>query len=207
MSETNEPLPGTWSKIKGWIVGITAILVVIPALINAGLDVYNSVMNIPKTQKERTNSEMFKKYFNKQALATVPVPIKTAQGTVDMRLSIYDAGDIFVEYGNDSQWFPFPLQQRTAAVQFIPSAYAGQPPPPPKGTGQYTQSDKLVGNTIERTRSYGDGTKEVSTININTGEILNQKKTQGAPMKAMDSKVYQLPAIDLEALKRKTVER
>ncbi|MDP1992327.1 MAG: hypothetical protein Q8K00_15060 [Syntrophales bacterium] len=203
MNGTNEQLPGTWSKIKGWIVGITAILVVIPALINAGLDVYNSGMNIPKTQKERTNSDMFKKYFNKHALATVPVPIKTAQGTVDMRLSIYDAGDIFVEYGNDSQWFPFPLQQRMAVVQFISSAYAGQPSPPPKGTGQYTQSDKLVGNTIERTRSYGDGTKEVYTININTGEILNQKKTQGAPLKAMDVQVYKFPTIDLEALKKK----
>ena len=207
MNETNEPLPGTWSKIKGWIVGITAILVVIPALINGGLDVYNSVMNIPKTQKERTNSDMFKKYFNKQALATVPVPIKTAQGTVDMRLSIYDAGDIFVEYGQDSQWFPFPLQQRMAVEEFIPSAYAGQSPPPPKGTGQYTQSDKLVGNTIERTRSYGDGTKEVYTININTGEILNQKKTQGSPLKVMDVQVYKFPTIDLEALKGKTVER
>jgi hypothetical protein len=203
MNGEKEQLPGTWGKIKGWIVGITAILVVIPALINAGLDVYNSAMNIPKTPKEQTNNEMFKKYFNKPALATVPLPIKTEQGTVDMRLSVYEAGDIFVEYGNGSQWFPSPLKQRMAAAQFLSLAYAGQPPSLPKGTGQYTQSDKLVGNTIERTRSYGDGTQETYTIDTNTGNILNKKVTRGAPSKATDVKVYQLPTIDLEALKKK----
>ena len=44
----------TRSKIRTWIVGLTAVVVVLPALINGGIDVYRSILNIPRTDAERT---------------------------------------------------------------------------------------------------------------------------------------------------------
>jgi hypothetical protein len=103
MPDVNDQNSSVWSKAKGWIVGLTAILVVLPALINTGIDVRKAVLNIPKTDAERTNLELFKKYFNKPPVTAFPVPIKHSLGTVEAKFSIYDEGDIFVEYGNASR--------------------------------------------------------------------------------------------------------
>ena len=197
----------TWIKIRNWIVGLTAVLVVLPSLIIAGIDIYKSLLNVPRTQSERINAELFKKYFNRTPLITVPVPINNKIGKIDMKLSIYEAGDIFAEYGDYSQWFPFPLQ-KSASLSIISTAYA-QSPPPTQRAGEYTQVDKLKGNKIERERYYSDGIKETYTININTGQILNKTITPDTPQPSSISnlpaiQVRKIPTIDIEALKEKS---
>lgn len=196
-----------WTKIRNWIVGLTAVLVLLPSLINAGIDIYKSLLNVPKTQSERINAELFKKYFNRTPLAMVPVPIKTKIGAIDMKLSIYEAGDIFAEYGDYSQWFPFPLQ-KAVSLSIISSAYA-QSPLPAERADEYTQVDKLKGNKIERERYYSDGIKETYTINPNTGQIQNKTITRDIPPPSKISnlpaiQVLEFPTIDIEALKEKS---
>ncbi len=137
----------------------------------------------------------------------VPVPIKTKIGAIDMKLSIYEAGDIFAEYGDYSQWFPFPLQ-KTVSLSIISSAYA-QSPPPTERADEYTQVDKLKGNKIERERYYSDGIKETYTINPNTGQIQNKTITRDIPPPSKTSnlptiQVLEFPTIDIEALKEKS---
>lgn len=194
----------TWIKIRNWVVGFTAVLVVLPSLINAGIDIYKSVLKVPRTQSERINDELFKKYFNRTPLVTVPVPIKTKLRTINMKLSIYEAGDIFAEYGNYSQWFPFPLQ-KSVSLSVVSSAYA-QSSPPVKRANEYIQVDKLKGSEIERERYYSDGTKETYSINRNTGQIQNKTITLDTPppsdvSKLPPAKVLEFPTIDIEALK------
>ena len=104
MPDLNEQNPTVWLKAKDWIVGLTAVLVVLPALINAGIDVYKAALNIPKTDAEQVNIELFKKYFNKPPVAAFRVPIKYSLGTAEAKFSIYEEGDVFVEYGSSSQW-------------------------------------------------------------------------------------------------------
>ena len=105
-----------WGRVKRWVVGLTSVLVVVPALINGGLDVYKTIANVPKTYSERTNNDLFHKYFNKSPLVTIPIPIHQSVGTIEIKLSVFEAGDIYVEYGNNTQWFAvsnFPWRQST----------------------------------------------------------------------------------------------
>ena len=193
-----------WVKIRSWIVGLTAVLVVVPSLVNAGIDIYKSLLNVPITQSEQINAELFVKYFNKTPIVAVPVPIKTTLGTVNMKLSIYEAGDIFAEYGNYSHWFPFP-SQKTSSLSLVSSAYAQSSSSSDKAD-EYTQVDKLKGKNIERERFYPNGLKEKYTINLNTGEIYNKTVTHDTPTPSGLSgspsiKIIEFPTIDIEALK------
>ena len=205
----NDEAKGTsegWSKIRTWIVGLTAVVVVLPALINGGIDVYRSISNIPITDAERTNRELFEKHFNKPPVAELPVSVKTDSGTVDMKLSIYDEGDIYVEYGSHSRWFASPVQ-KAASLSLISSAYA-QGSPGQSKTGEYRQVDKLMGNKIVRERYYSDGTKETYVIDRNTGAIesrtvIRDSKAPPAESKLPERKVRQLPGLDVDARKQK----
>jgi len=207
MNNQIESPSATWIKIRNWVLGLTAVLVVLPSLIHAGIDVYKSLLNIPATRSERINAELFKKYFNKAPLVSVPVPVKTKTGTIDLKLSIYEAGDIFAEYGDYSQWFPFPLQ-KSASFSMISTAYA-QPPTPAEKSNEYTQLDKFKDNKIDRVRYFSDGRKESYTITPNTGEIQNRTITRDAPPPSNMSKlpavkVLEVPTIDIEALKERS---
>jgi hypothetical protein len=207
MGNGDDAPKGMWTKARTWLAGLAAVLVVIPAVINSGLDVYHVVMDIPKTAAERSNVRLFKKYFNKAPAVTVPVPVKTAIGTVNMKLSIYSGGDIYAEYGDQSQWFPFPLRQDSAGL-LVPTAHA-QTPPEGDPTGEYVQIDRLNGKKLVRERYYPDGTKETAVIDTHTGQIQQKTVTESAapPVGATAAPkvdVIQMPVIDLEALRRPT---
>jgi hypothetical protein len=181
-------------------------VVILPALINGGIDVYKSLLNIPRTDSERVNRELFEQHFNKPPVAVLPVSVKTDLGAVDMKLSIYDEGDIYVEYGTHTRWFPSPIRN-TASLSLISSAYA-QGSTGPSRIGEYSQADKLVGTKIVRERYYSDGTKETYTIDRNTGAILNMTVIRGVKAPSAESalpnlKIRQLPGLDVDARKRK----
>ncbi len=194
-----------WSGIKAWIVGLTSVVVVLPALINGGIDVYKTLWNIPKTPAEEINRTLSERYFNHPPVGVLPVSVKTDLGTVDMKLSIYEGGDIYVEYGTHTRWFPSPLTA-TASSSLISTAYA-QGPAAQSQTGEYTQTDKLVGNTIARTRNYSNGTKETYIIDRNTGAILSKTVSRGTKPHSAEStspelKVRMLPGLAVDARKQ-----
>lgn len=210
-------LPGRFAQLKAWIVGATGVLVVLPALINAGYDIYAAAAKLPKTDAEIANEELFRKYFNKQPVAAFPIPVKQNNGTVEVRFSIYDEGDVFVEFGRMTQWFRFPAGKPNGSLPpsalslFISSAHA-QPaiPAPAQAVGPYVQSDTMDGHLLRRERHYANGVREKTLLEPRSGLILQQsvlREPAGAgaapkPTERAAPKRPPIPPIDLDLYKR-----
>ncbi len=198
-----------WTKAKTTLVALTSVLVVVPALINAGVDIYNSIQKIPRTNEERINAELFKTYFNIPPAVTVPVPVKTDLGQTEMRLSVYAGGDILVEYGSHLKWFPSPLKEKqvaTAEPGWFSEALADPLGDTLKGAGKYTQKDTATsGNTILRERYFENGVKESFTIDVNTGRVSDRKVSPAAITEERPKgvNVINYPMIDVESAGRK----
>lgn len=206
---------------QGVIAGIAAVLVILPSLINAVLDIYVTLFNVPRTLSEQYNQELFQKHFQKQPIHTGSSVIKTKEGAeLAIKLSVYENGDIYVEYGNYSQWFPFKSSDESSAALdwLIPPAYAeavvknspcleqltsadpeAKPPRMVDSFGAmhyYTQTDiPLTKRTFKRVRLYDDGCQEVLTIDINSGEILTRELNQKA-----------LPPDEKQAMRKKAIQ-
>lgn len=130
-----------FGNIKNWIIGVTSVLIAAPALINAAIDIVVHVKKLPRTQAESNNLEMFKKHWGKDALGGGAVPVKTSLGVVELEFRVYDGGDIFTKYGNNSKWFPSPLKRPTKTGLLVTPAYAGALPKP---AGQQFQANTPV---------------------------------------------------------------
>jgi hypothetical protein len=194
----------TFANLKGWLVGLTSVLVVIPAVINAGFDIYGSFAKLPKSEAEKINVTLFQKYFNKQPVAAFPVPIKQGNGTVEVRFSVYEEGDVFVEFGRFTQWFPFPTAGGPGPVAFslFPQAHA-QANAPLRGSGSYEQSDRIKGDAIVRERVFQNGVTEKYTLNPRTGDIMDFEAQRG-PRPAKSNAATGMPKItpiDLDTLR------
>ncbi|NKC12081.1 MAG: hypothetical protein GKR94_07720 [Gammaproteobacteria bacterium] len=113
-----------FGKLAKVIVGLTGVLLVVPALINSGVDVYKAVMKIPGSEAERTNQSLFKRHFGKSPLASAEVPVKTEVGNVSMQFQVYEGGDVYVRYGSSSQWFASPLREEPLAAARYPRLIA-----------------------------------------------------------------------------------
>lgn len=179
--------PGAYlTHLKLWLTGLVGVLVVLPSLVNAGLDVYSSLLKLPKTEAQRINEKLFREYFGKQPVATVPVPIKQNNGIVEVRFQIYDKGDVFVEFGSFSQWFPFPLPEgeveKTTGFSLMSSAFAQTPAPAPlQGVGQYQQTDQMQDGAILREKTYANGVVESQVIDTRSGNILDSSARKIEP--------------------------
>lgn len=199
MPEPDAPV-SFFGRFKGWIVGLTSVLVVLPALINAGVDIYASLLKLPRTEAERVNERLFREYFKKQPVAAFPVPIKQNNGTVEVRFEVYEKGDVFVEFGNFTQWFPFPSHdggpKKTVGFSLVSNAVA-QDPPPPKGLGRYQQIDQLQGDAVIRKRTYENGVIEKQVIDPRSGDILNSstRQTDQKPVPVPAAKTLGVPKI------------
>jgi len=163
-------------EIKSWIVGITSVIVVIPALFNAGLDLYNTVMNVPRTNAEKNNTELFSKHFNQEPVVSLPVPVRQGAATYDVRFSIYEEGDVYVEYGDMTQWFPFPKAHEAEASPFslISTAYADEGRI--QAAAAYKQMENIDGDYLIRKKTYADGKTEQQVIDMRSGRIVETKK-------------------------------
>lgn len=193
-----------FERMKNWLIGVTGVLVVIPALVNGAFDVYASVVNLPKTDAERINVELFKKYFNKPPVATVPVPIKQNHGIVEVRFQVFDEGDVYVEYGNFTQWFPFPKEtadSRKIAFNFISNAIARQTPL--YGKGALTQQESLRNGRLIRERTWRNGVAERLEIDTRTGDVISRNTRRIDPIVQHDSEPMEreIKAIDLDAVR------
>jgi hypothetical protein len=189
----------TSTRLSAWIAGLTTVLVLLPALINAGIDVYNAWLNIPTSDSERVNTELFRKYFNKPAVTSFPVAIKHATSMIEAKFSIYEEGDIFVEFGNSSQWFPFPREEtgKVTAFNIIESSWA-QDQANLKGIGSYRQNEQMDNNAIIRQKLYANGVKETQRIDIKTGKITEQDSSQSTTPGAISKEDH--PELRLEEM-------
>jgi hypothetical protein len=194
-----------FTHLKLWITGLIGVLVVLPSLINAGLDVYSSLLKLPKTEAERINEKLFREYFGKQPVATVPVPIKQNNGIVEVRFQIYDKGDVFVEFGSFSQWFPFPAAEgemkKPVAFSLMSSAHAQAPASSPvlrQGVGQYQQTDRMQRGALVREKIYQNGVVENQVIDTRSGDILDssvRQSTQPLPAPPASGAVLAVPRV------------
>lgn len=178
----NSPPKSNFDRLKAWAIGLTGVLLVIPALINSGFDVYTVALKIPKTDAQKINDELFQKYFNKQPVISAPIPITREAAVVDAKFSIFDGGDIYVEFGKRTQWLPFPaLDKKTSQIDFpslISSAYAAIEQGGLVGEGDFQQSDSYSGSNIRRERIWDNGVVEVLIIDPRTGNILGRDVSQ-----------------------------
>lgn len=168
-----------WAQAKNWVVGLTAVLIVLPSMINAGNDVYKAVYHEARTDVEQTNLALFAKYFGKKPISLKSLEVKNGPGTIDVKFEIYEEGDVYVEYGNVTQWFPLPRSapHTDAGLSLLSSAYATDDSAP-RGTGNYTQSDSREGDILVRVRVYENGVIETLRIDPRTGQILDRKAVQ-----------------------------
>ncbi len=182
-----------WIKTtQGIITGIIAVLVILPSLFNALIDVYISFFNIPKSINEHNNQQLFQSHFQEKPIHSGMNVIKTETGNLSMKVNIYRNGDIFVEYGDYSQWFPYhpPKETKKASVSWLISeAYAenyptGLSPCELAKQGEqgntnvataYLLKDVRQGENLLRERIYADGCRETLSINVNTGQIIQRK--------------------------------
>lgn len=184
-----------WIKTtQGIITGIVAVLVILPSLFNAVIDVYISFFNIPKSINEHNNQQLFQSHFQEKPIHSGMNVIKTDTGNLSMKVSIYRNGDIFVEYGDYSQWFPYrppkDAKKTTSSLSWLISdAYAedyssGLSPCEIAKQGEqgntnvatsYLLKDVRQGEYLLRERIYADGCRESLSINVNTGQIMQRK--------------------------------
>lgn len=183
VSESADQHPGATSlSARSKIAAITAALLAVPALINAVYDIYAAAMKLPRTDAERTNVQLFKKYMLKVPLAQMSVPIKTQFGIADASFNVFEEGDIYVEYGGQTQWFALPKPQpnKSVSISVIPTAlaapYLRTAPRLVKPPSMLTsQSNSLTGSTLLRMRYYNDGTFESEKVDIRSGTVLDYK--------------------------------
>ena len=162
---------------------VTGVLLLVPALLNAAYDIYAIVLKLPRTEAEKVNEELFQKYFNKSPLVVMPVPVKHSVGIVEVKFSIYDEGDVYVEYGKQTQWFSFPKVTSTRVSKFdlISGAYAEQviingiasEHTLSSNTKISSQTSSISGKEMLRSRVYENGIAEHARIDIRSGEIID----------------------------------
>lgn len=198
MTDISAPKSSGFGKVTSWIAGITGILIVVPALINAGADVWASLANLPKSEAEKANVVLFKKHFGNDPLHRGEIPIKTALGTMKMELEVHSGGDIFVRYGQRSQWFQSPVIKVVSIPSFIGTAHAASEKVRP--TLRFRQLDTFRNGAIHRERYYTDGSKRTYVIDPATGKW--SKPKVGAYKQLPDTKrrvvpTFKYPTINL----------
>jgi len=92
-------------RITATLSGITAMVVVVGALFNAGLDVYRTVKDIPTGDSEVKNRDLRSDHFNEPALFQRDIEINRGDAKKILRLFVYNNADIYVNYSGAEQWF------------------------------------------------------------------------------------------------------
>jgi hypothetical protein len=187
---------GFFGTLKAKIIAVTGVLLVVPALMNAGFDIYAAAAKLPRSEAEKDNLELFEKYFRKAPLVVNALPIRSPIGVVEARFAVYEEGEIHVEFGNRSQWFRFPKiapQAHAWLLDFIPSAAAQTKPVPtfkPSVAGEvltFRQSERIEGNALIRQRELSNGKTEETKYDLRTGDIKARRLLEGSDLYKDDS--------------------
>ncbi len=174
-------MPGIRDLFDNWrntIAALAALLVVIPSVINGISDIWVAVKGLPIGDKEKINNQLFIAHWKENPIHTKQIIIEGETGKIPITVDVYKNGDIFVDYVRLSQWFPYSELVVKNDCGFPGSAYAGffdKTKNFIKTPTQKISNVKKTANTVERTRSFEDGSKEIQTIDINTGKIISVK--------------------------------
>ncbi len=197
-SKSSGNLTGWLKTTEGLITSIIAILVIIPSMINALVDVYTTILDIPSSLPERNNQRLFKAHFEESPAHTGVGTIRTERGDLNVKLNVYESGDIYIEYGKFSQWFPFDPESVAPDANeplgwLMHSAYAevstalspcetAQNMADPSNNNsplsmhRYIQQEQQIkAGQLQRIRIYDDGCKETLFVEVNSGKILDQQ--------------------------------
>lgn len=193
------PREGLLSTLRAKIVAATGVLVVLPALVNAGYDVYATAAKLPRSQSERENAELFQKYFKKAPLVVNALPIRTPPGGVmEVRFSVYEEGDIHVEFGQRSQWFRLkPTSSQAAApLSMVMSAAVAQtvqtrpsPQAPSAAVPSMRQIERLEAGKLVRVRELPEGKAEEVQYDLRTGAILSRRNVDIDTLRRTESAI------------------
>jgi hypothetical protein len=207
--------PSLADRIKKGVVAATAALVGVPALINAAYDVGAAFLNVPRTESERLNAELYQKYIHKDPVVMMPIAIKSSYGETEVKFYIYDEGDVNVEYAGRTQWFALPkaTPTRSIGLSFFSTANAApvviRPTVRPVIKPIASQRSTLQGTTLVRKQVFADGTFQEDKIDIRTGNIMNVTTGIASPSPAASTPAQQVfsGVIDLEKLRSGSGER
>src|SRR2546430_1483452 len=100
-------ITGGLTTTRGVLAALLGVLVIVQSLTHGGRDAYRELTGQPMGAKEQQNSDLFTQHFKEPPVATTPFVVKTSHGDVEMTLDVYENGDAYVSYGEQSQWFPF----------------------------------------------------------------------------------------------------
>ena len=173
-------LPSTFVRLRFVLAGLAGVLVLVPPLIKGVGDIYKEFNNLPRNEVEALNAEMFRKHFGQPPVYEADVPVSAPLGQVSVpRISVYDSGDIWVKYGEVSQWFRFPRHGAPRPAEprvgwsMWPSAHAQALPPAPRKAPGVQQRDEWVADgVILRQVRRPDGSTDSWRINTNTGRVV-----------------------------------
>ncbi len=169
---------GLLGTLRARIIAFTGVLVVVPALINAGYDVFATYAKLPRSLGERDNADLFEKYFGKVPLVVNALPIRSTLGVMDVRFSVYDEGDIHVEFGDRTQWFKFAKAPPKAngLLSLFPSANAQSVMPAATTAAPVRrQMEHIEGGQLVRVRELSAGRAEVLHYDLRTGQIVSRQ--------------------------------
>ncbi len=167
----------SWEKSA---LALVAFLVVIPSIINAAGDVWVSVQNLPIGNKQKVNAAMFEDHFNETPAASERIDVENDLGTLTIAIDVYENGDIFIHYGQFTQWFPF-QNREVIAAKFNLGLFASALARADKNANykdsrqttfpkiQYRKASKTA---IERISTLEDGAVEKILIDVNSGEVM-----------------------------------
>ena len=165
---------------KGILVSLAAVIIVVPSVINGIGDVLVALRGLPVGTKEKINKQLFETHWKENPVHTKQIVIEGGNGKIPITVDIYKNGDIFVDYGRLTQWFPYSYEIAQTDFSFVTSAYAGFFDKITRSIKSLQKESitnvKKSSKTVERTRTYEDGSKEVQVIDINTGEIKSVKQ-------------------------------
>lgn len=164
------------------ITALLGLLVVLPSVINAITDIYVAWQGLPIGNQEKINSRLFQAHFKENPINSQQLMVKGQTGASAMTLDVFQNGDVFINYGENVQWFPYQdLQLAESGFSFISAAYADwYVEPTTKQSNQTLEADSVkvesryISKTeIERVRYLSDGSKIKQVINVNTGRIIS----------------------------------
>lgn len=168
-----------WTKI---VTALLGFLVVIPSVINSFTDIYVAWQGLPIGEKEKINSRLFQSHFQENPQHSHQLMIDGSSGQWPMTVDVFNNGDVFINYGQNVQWFPYKqLKISDAGFSFIKSAHASwyvepqnaNPAEKVDADSVKIESRYISKTEIERIRYLSDGSSIKQVININTGRVIS----------------------------------
>ena len=162
---------------KPKLTSFFAILIIVPSLLNAFSDIWVAWNDLPIGEKEKINNKLFKSHWRESPVHSKKIIVEVQKIAVPITVDIYRNGDIFIDYGQSTQWFPFKqMNIPLAKFSLINSAMADEVETKEKVESTPTipinvVNEKIEDNNVIRLKTFGDGSIEKQVIHMNTGKI------------------------------------